>query len=95
VLEAAYTPTTAKAPRDRVLSDVELAAILDISRLLGEPESQPYIGHVVRAIGPAKARQILTKVIARAEADPKTHKGKLFTYLSEQQRHPRSHRRKA
>jgi hypothetical protein len=89
VLEAAYTPTAAKAPRDRVLSDAELAAILDISRLLGEPESQPYIGHVVREIGPAKARQILTDVIARSEADPKTHKGKLFTYLSEQQRHPR------
>jgi hypothetical protein len=73
-----------------VLSDTELAAILDISRLLGEPESQPYIGHVVRAIGPVKARRILTKVIARAETDPRTHKGKLFTYLAEQRRRPRS-----
>jgi hypothetical protein len=85
-LEVTYTPGTQPPSWMRLLSDAEVEAIAFISRMLNEPENQAYVGRVVREIGVSKARGILGDVIARAEADPATHKGKLFTYLAEQQR---------
>lgn len=87
VLEVAFVPDAVRSPVERVLTQAEAEAIYDISAYLGEPESRPYIGKVVEELGPQKARQIMGDVEARVQAEPaRTHKGKLFSFLAEQQR---------
>jgi hypothetical protein len=71
------------------LSDEQIEAIFELGRMLGEPENRAYHGRIVRELGIPKTRRILSEVVARAETDPRTHKGKLFTHLAEQQRHRR------
>jgi hypothetical protein len=62
-------------------------AIETISGLLGDPESKTYFARVVRELGASRARAIAGEVLVQAERNPRTHKGKLFTHLAEQQRH--------
>ena len=83
-LEVTYTPDPSQ--QHAPLSEREAETIVRLGRELGEPESRAYHERVVTELGTTRALAILGEVLARAEANPQTHRGKLFTYLAQQAR---------
>ena len=83
-LEVTYTPDP---PKGYVpLESREAEAVERLGRELGEPESRAYHERVVTELGATRALAILGEVIAQAETNPRTHRGKLFTFLAQKQR---------
>lgn len=83
-LEVTYTPNPSR--EQAPLGEKEAEAIARLGRELGEPESRAYHERVVIELGATRALSILGEVLARAESNRQTHRGKLFTYLAQQAR---------
>jgi hypothetical protein len=69
-----------------LLSEKEAQAVTELGIGLADALNRRYHETVVREIGGEKALSIMRTVIARAQVDPKTHRGKLFTYLAQMER---------
>ncbi len=82
-LEVKYAPQEANR---QPLPEREAAAVARIGLELRDALSRRYHETVVRELGAERALAIMRDVLARAEVDPKTHRGKLFTYLAQQAR---------